>query len=57
MENISRISVSKEKTSSLAKTSKNDDSYARVMGAIVGLHIVAIGVLYNLGMYLVASAN
>lgn len=55
MENISRVSINRKETSSLDKTSKLDNDYAKVMGTVVGLHIVAIGALYYLGMYLVAA--
>lgn len=55
MENISRVAVGRKETSSLDKTSRLENEYAKVMGTIVGLQIVAIGALYYLGMYLVAA--
>ena len=55
MENISRVTISRKETSSLDKTSKLENEYAKVMGTVIGLQIVAIGALYYLGMYLVAA--
>ncbi len=55
MENTLRLSNRAGKTSSLVETSKADSSYAKLMGTVVSIHIVAIYALYNLGMFLAAA--